>query len=70
VTEGRQRNRGFFGGMIRVVSNPHEGSKILIFQSRLVCSSLLRLRRPWIVNSANYFATTAFLEVRMATLLC
>jgi hypothetical protein len=33
VAEGRQRNRGFFSGMLRGVSDPCEGSKILIFLS-------------------------------------
>jgi hypothetical protein len=39
VAEGRQRNRGFFSGMVRVVSNPREGLKILtcLFRSRVVC---------------------------------
>jgi hypothetical protein len=39
VAEGRQRNRGFFSGMLRGVSNPCEGSKMLTFLYRppLVC---------------------------------
>jgi hypothetical protein len=43
---GRQRNRTFFSSMIRGVSNPREGSKILsfLFRPRLVCNSLLHLR--------------------------
>ena len=42
--------------MVRGVSNPREGSKILtfLFRSRLVCSSLLHLRSSWKVNSANF----------------
>jgi hypothetical protein len=42
----RQRNRQFFSGMVRGVSNACEGSKILTFLFRppLVCSSLLDLR--------------------------
>jgi hypothetical protein len=46
VAEGRQRNRGFFNGLVRGVSNACEGSKILsfLFRSRLVCYSLLHLR--------------------------
>jgi hypothetical protein len=61
----RQRNRGFFSDMIRGVSNPREGSKILsfVFRPRLVCSSLLHLRSSWKVNAANYFALCAFSEV-------
>ena len=45
----RQRNRGFFSGMVRGVSNPCEGSKMLTFlyRPRLVCSSLLHLLRSW-----------------------
>ena len=65
MAEDRQRNRGFFSGMLRGVSNPYEGSEILTFLSRrrLVCSSLPHLRISWKVNSANYFALYAFLEV-------
>ena len=61
----RQRNRGFFSGMLRGVSNPREGSKILtfLFGPRLVCSSLLHLLSSWKVNTANYFALCAFSEV-------
>jgi hypothetical protein len=46
---GRQRNRQFFSGLVRGVSNPREGLKILFFlsQSRLVCSSLPHLRTSW-----------------------
>ena len=57
----RQRNRGFFSGMVRGVSRAREGSKILtfLFRTRLVCSSLLHLRSSWKVNSAN-FALTEF----------
>ena len=53
---GRQRNQGFFSGMLRGVSNPREGSKILmfLFGSRLVCSSLLHLRSSWKVNSVAF----------------
>jgi hypothetical protein len=42
LERGRQRNRGFFSGMVRGVSDPREGSKMLtfLFRSRLVCSSL------------------------------
>jgi hypothetical protein len=49
---------GFFSGMLRGVSNPREGSKILTFlyRPRLECSS-------WKVNSMN-FARTEFSEVR------
>jgi hypothetical protein len=41
----RQRNRRVFSGMIRRVSTPREGSKILtfLFRPRPVCSSLLHL---------------------------
>ena len=64
VTRGRQRNRGFFGGMDRGVSNASEGSKILtfLFRPRLLCSPLLDLRSSWKVHSANYFALRAFSE--------
>jgi hypothetical protein len=43
---GRQRNRQFFSAMIRGLSNPREGLKILtfLFRPRLVCYSLLNLR--------------------------
>ena len=39
----RQRNRVFFSGMLRGVSNPREGSKILsfLFRSRQVCISYI-----------------------------
>jgi len=55
----RQRNRGFFSGLVRGVSNPREGSKILtfLFRSRMVCSSLLR---SWKVNIANNSALREF----------
>ncbi len=45
----RRMNRGFFGVMLRGVSNPREGSKILtfLFRPRLVCSSFLHLRSSW-----------------------
>jgi hypothetical protein len=48
--------RGFFRGMLRGVSNPCEGSKILfvLFRPRLVCSSLLHLRSAWNVNSQKF----------------
>jgi hypothetical protein len=56
VTEGRKRNREFFSAMVRGVSSPREGSKILtfLFRPRLVCSSLLLLRSSWKVNCANF----------------
>jgi hypothetical protein len=43
VAEGRQRNRGFFSGMVRGVSNTREGPKILtfLFRSRVVRSSYI-----------------------------
>jgi hypothetical protein len=46
VAEGRQRNRGFFSDLVRGVSSPREGSKILsfLFRSRVECSSPLHLR--------------------------
>ena len=58
MDQGRQRNRRFSSGMIRSVSNPREGSKMLtfLFRPRLVCSTLLDLRSSWKANSANYFA--------------
>jgi hypothetical protein len=51
--------RGFFRGMVRGVSNPRKGSKILTFlyRPRLVGSS-------WNVNSTMTFAMTGFSEVR------
>jgi hypothetical protein len=61
----RQRNRGFFSGMLRGESNAWEGSKILtfLFRPRRVCSSLLHLRSAWKVSSAIYFALTEFSEL-------
>jgi hypothetical protein len=58
----RQRNRGFFSGMLRGVSNAREDSKILtfLFRSRLGCNLLLHLRSSWKGCSANYFALTEF----------
>ena len=66
MAEGRQRNLGLFSDLVRGVSNPREGSKILTFlvRSSLVCSSPLHLRSSWKANSANYFAMTESLEVR------
>ncbi len=45
--------------MVRGVSNPREGSKMLTFlyRPRLVCSSLIR---SWKVNFANYVALRTF----------
>jgi hypothetical protein len=64
---GRDRhgNRGLLSGMLRGVSDPCEGSKILCFLFRppLVCSSLLHLRSAWKILSAN-FGFTEFYEVR------
>ncbi len=39
----RQRSRGFFSGMVRGVSDPREGSKILtfLFRPQLVCISYI-----------------------------
>jgi hypothetical protein len=64
--------RGFLSGLDRGVSNPREGSKMLTFLSRprMVCNLLLDLRSPWKVDSANYFAFTACLEVHMIPVLC
>jgi hypothetical protein len=52
----RQRNRGFFSGMIRGVSDPREVSKMLtfLFRPRVVCSSLLHLRSSQKVNSRKF----------------
>src|SRR4029453_12407353 len=64
--EDRQRNRGLFIAMIRVVSNTCEGSKILsfLFRSSLVCSSLLHLQCSWKVNFPRAgFRLTEFFEV-------
>jgi hypothetical protein len=65
VTRGRQRNRGFFSDLVRGVSSPREGSKILsfLFRPLLACSSLLHLRCSGKVNCAN-FRFTAFSEVQ------
>ena len=59
--------RGVFSGMLRGVSNPREGSKIITFlyRPRLVCSSFLNLLCSWKDNSANYFALTEFYEVHI-----
>ena len=50
--------------MVRGVSHPCQGSKILsfLFRPRLVCNSLLHLRSAWKVNCAN-FRFTEFYEV-------
>jgi len=52
----RQRNRGFFSGMVRGVSDPREGSKNLTFlsQPRMVCSSVLHLRSSWKANCPKF----------------
>ena len=52
----RQRNRGFFSGMLRGMSDPREGSKILTFpfRPRLVCSSFVHLRSAWKVISQKF----------------
>ena len=49
LERNRRMNWGFFGVMLRGVSNPREGSKILtfLFRPRLVCSSFLHLRSLW-----------------------
>ena len=68
----RQRNRGFFSGMLRGVSNAREGLKILtfLFGPRLVCSSLLPLRCSWKVNPANYFALMVSEVIRCCLAVC
>jgi hypothetical protein len=55
VAEGWQRNWGLLSGMVRVVSNLREGSKILTFlyRPRVVCSSLLHLRCSWMACSCE-----------------
>jgi hypothetical protein len=65
VAWDRQRNRGYFSGMLRGVSDAREGLKILtfLFRSRLVYSSLQHLLSSWKVHCSN-FALTAFYEVR------
>jgi hypothetical protein len=57
-----QRNRSFFNGMVRGLTNPREGQKILtfLFGPRVVCSSLLHLRSSWKVNCGTYFTLTEF----------
>jgi hypothetical protein len=71
VARGRERNRAFFSGLVRGVSNLREGSKSLtfLFGPRLVCTarsyiSEALLRSFWKVDSANYFALCAFSDVR------
>ena len=61
----RHRNWGFFSALVRGVSSPRAGSKILsfLFRPRLVCSPLLHLRSSWKGCSANYFALMEFSEV-------
>jgi hypothetical protein len=56
VTRGRQRNRGFFSGLFRGVSDARESSKILtfLFPPRLLCSVLLHLRSSLMVNSPEF----------------
>ncbi len=65
VARDRQRNRGFFGGLLRDVSDPREGSKILTFPfwPRLMCGWFLQLRSSGKGISAN-FASMSFSEVR------
>jgi hypothetical protein len=65
------RNRGFFSGLVRGVSNAREGSKIptFLFRSRVMCSSFLHLRSSWNVNSANYFAVAISARVTSVQLL-
>jgi hypothetical protein len=47
--------RGFFSGMLRGVSNPREGSKILFpLRPHWFCSSLLHLRSSWKTRSAKF----------------
>src|SRR5215211_1421008 len=69
--QDRQRNRGFFSGIVRGVSDPREGSKILtfLFRSRPVCILLLHLKRSWKVDSAN-FAFVVFSGVRRTPAIC
>ena len=52
----RQRNQKFFSGLVWGVSDPREGSKILIFlfPPRLVCCSLLHLRSAWKKGSPKF----------------
>jgi hypothetical protein len=55
VTRDRHRNGGLFSGILRGVSHPREGSKILSSLFRpLVYSSLLHLRTSWKVHCANF----------------
>jgi hypothetical protein len=51
--QDRERNRGFFSGLDRGVSNACEGSIILtfLFQTRLVSNLLLHLLSSWKVFS-------------------
>jgi hypothetical protein len=66
VAEDRQRNRGFFSDLVRGVSDPRKGSKILffLFRPRVVCYSLLHFRRSGKVNSSN-FACMEFSDVHL-----
>jgi hypothetical protein len=72
VAKGQERNKWLSCVYDRGVSNAREGSKFLtfLFRTRVVCYLLLHLRSSCKVNSANYFALTAFLEVHMAPVLC
>ena len=61
MTRGRQRNRGFFSGLFRGVSNPPEGSKILssLVRPRMVCrarSYISEARGRWIVRTTSHCA--------------
>jgi hypothetical protein len=49
VARDRQRNRQFFSGMVRGVSNACEGSEILTFLygPQLMCSPRLHLLSSW-----------------------
>jgi hypothetical protein len=56
VKQGGQRNRGLFSGMLRGVSDPREGSKVLtfLFRSRRVYNSLLHLLSSWMGRSPEF----------------
>ena len=59
MAQGRQRNQGFFIGMVRGVSNACEGSKILsvLFRPRLVCAArfyISQARGREVLGSSSY----------------
>ena len=64
VVGGRAEGRAHFFVTIKGVSNPREGSVILIFhfRPRLVCSSLLHCRSSW-KGSSGKFVDDSVMEI-------